>query len=251
MLAQNLKYLRAENGISQQELADILSLPRSSISDYERGRTEPSIENLIKISERFDVKIDHLIKTDLSRRQLETVKNESFKVLTITVDSQHRSNIELVQTKAAAGYQEHFTDPEYIRELPKIYFPVIPQGTFRGFEIKGDSMLPVEPGSIVICSYVEKLKDIKKNKTYVIVSKTEGVVYKRVIPYLEGKKLLLTSDNAAYDPYNIALEDIAEVWQYYAHLSFTDAINTSANQIQEKLNEIQRKLNEVHKVTVK
>jgi hypothetical protein len=68
---------------------------------------------------------------------------------------------------------------------------------------------------------------------------------------LEEKKLLLTSDNAAYDPYNIALEDIAEIWQYYAHLSFTDTINTSANQIQEKLNEIQRKLNEVHKVTVK
>jgi len=251
MFAQNLKYLRTENGISQQELADILSLPRSSISDYERGRTEPSIENLIKISTRFDVKIDHLLKSDLSTQQLESIKNDSFKVLTITVDSQNRSNIELVQTKAAAGYQEHFTDPEYIRELPKIYFPVIPQGTFRGFEIKGDSMLPVEPGSIVICSYVEKLKDIKKNKTYVIVSKTEGVVYKRVIPDLAGKRLLLTSDNAAYDPYDIDFEEIAEIWQYYAHISFSDAVHTSANHIQEKLHDIQRKLNEVHKATVK
>src|SRR5690606_23741103 len=126
-------------------------------------------------------------------------------------------------------------DPEYIKELPKIQFPQLPSGTYRAFEIQGNSMLPLESGSIVICSYVENLNQLKKNKTYVIISKNEGVVYKRVLPDYSRKKLVLTSDNDEYLPYDISLEEIDEIWQYHAHIGFSDVKQTFHHILEEKI----------------
>lgn len=250
MLGDNIRYLRKKNGLSQQELADRLSVPRSSLSDYEREHTHVSLDNIIRLSEIFDVTIDDLLKSNLSHQDLEIVRNKDLRVLAISVDVDNNNNIELVETKAEAGYLESFSDPEYIKDLPKIAFPNIPQGTYRGFEIHGDSMLPVESGSIVICSFVENLRDIKKDRTYVIISKSEGVVYKRVRPDFQHNKLTLISDNDAYLPYAINFSDIGEIWQYYAHLSFSDSRFTFNYMLEEKLQDIQRKLGEIHQVIV-
>lgn len=250
MVASNIKYLRNKYKYSQQDLADKLSVPRSSLSDYERGQTQVSIENLIKLSDIFNVKIDDLIKSNLSHRDLEIIRNKDLRVLAISVDVDNNSNIELVETKAEAGYLESYANPEYIKDLPKINFPNIPHGTYRGFEIHGDSMLPMESGSIVICSYIENLKDVKKDRTYVVISKSEGVVYKRLIPDFEQNRLILKSDNDAYLPYHLAFEEVDEIWQYYAHLSFSDSIHTFQQVLEERLQDIQRKLSEVHKVIV-
>ena len=246
MIAANLKYLRKKKHISQQELADAIGIPRTTLGDYERGKTEPNLEMLVKLSEYFDVKIDELIRKNLSHQDYEILRNKDFRVLAISVDTDNRENIELVDSKAEAGYLESFGDPEYIRDLPKISFPNIPEGSFRGFEIHGDSMLPVESGSIIICSYIENLADIKEDRTYVVVSKNEGLVYKRVKVNHAEKQLTLCSDNEVYLPYRIDFVDIDEIWQYYAHLSFTDTKTTFNYFLEEKLNDIQKKLNEVH-----
>jgi transcriptional regulator with XRE-family HTH domain len=251
MLGSNIKYLRNKHKYSQQDLAEQLGVPRSSLSDYERGHTQVSIENIIKISDIFQVKIDDLLRSNLSHRDLEILRNKELRVLAISVDSDNNSNIELVETKAEAGYLESYANPEYIKDLPKIAFPNIPQGTYRGFEIHGDSMLPMESGSIVICAYVESLKDIKKDRTYVVISKSEGVVYKRVWPDYAAQRLVLISDNESYLPYDISFEEVDEIWQYYAHLSFSDARFTFHTMLEDKLVEIQKKLAEVHQVVVK
>jgi len=250
MIGHNIKYLRNKHKLSQQELSEKLNVPRSSLSDYERGHTQVSIDILIRLSDIFDVRIDDLLRSNLSHQDLEIIRNRELRVLAISYDADNNSNIELVETKAEAGYLESFADPEYIRDLPKIAFPNIPQGTYRGFEIHGDSMLPLESGSIVICAYVESLKDIKAGKTYVIISKTDGVVYKRVKNDAKTGQLMLFSDNESYLPYQINYSNIAEVWQYYAHLSFSDSKYTFNNMLEEKLQDIQRKLTEVHQVVV-
>ena len=251
MLGANIKYLRNKFKFSQQDLADKLGVPRSSLSDYERGHTQVSIENLIKLSDIFDVKIDNLLRSNLSHRDLEILRNKDLRVLAISVDAENNSNIELVDTKAEAGYLESYADPEYIKDLPKIAFPNIPQGTYRGFEIHGDSMLPMESGTIVVCAYVEHLRDIKKDRTYVVISKSEGVVYKRVRPDFTTQKLVLISDNDNYLPYELPFNEIDEIWQYYAHLSFSDVKYRFNNMLEEKLQDIQKKLTEVHQVITK
>lgn len=245
MLAQNIKYLRVKNKFSQQDLASKLGVSRTTLGDYERGHTEPNVETLIKMSGIFDIKVDQLLKEDLSMKELEIIRNKDFRVLAISVDQYDRSNIELVDTKAEAGYLESFQDPQYISELPKVYFPNMPQGTYRGFEVNGESMLPMEPGSILICSYVERLDYLKNDKTYVVVSKDLGLVYKRVTNLKDEEKLILTSDNEVYSPYSISYSDIAEIWQYYAHLSFSDAKLNLDNILEERLLDIQKRVKDI------
>ena len=251
MIGNNLRYLRKKNNYSQQHLSDTLKVPRTTLGDYERGKTEPNIAMLIRFSKFYETSLDALINLDLSKESSDVILADNLKVLAISVDQNNNGNIELVDTKAEAGYLESFQDPQYIKELPKIQFPNIPKGTYRGFEINGDSMLPIESGSIVICSYVESLAEIKDDRTYVIISKSDGLVYKRVRKDASDNSLVLISDNDVYLPYKIDYHEISEVWQYYAHLSFSDqkqewndtSLHTKINHIQKTVESISKHLN--------
>lgn len=246
MIDQNLKFLRGIRNISQAELAESLQIPRTTLSAYERGIVEPNIDLMIKISRYFNVALDDLIAYNLEHNKEKHPGNDGLRILAISVDSENNSNIELVETKAAAGYLDEMTNPEFIKDLPKIRFPNIPQGTYRGFEIKGDSMLPLPSGSIIISSYVESLNDVKDNKTYVVISKNEGVVYKRVKKLPQEKSLLLISDNETYSPYPIHYSEIDEIWQYYAHLSFSDSKLTLDSLVEERISDIHHKVNQIY-----
>lgn len=242
MLVENLKHLRKVNKMTQEDLAEALKIPRSTLGEYERGNTEPSITLLIKISKYFKVSLDDLLIKNPQFPSFELKGSDRLKVLAITLDGDQKTNIELVETKAEAGYLQSYTDPEFIKELPKIYFPNLPYGTYRGFEINGDSMLPLEPGTIIISKYVEKLTEIKNGKTYIIISKNEGVVYKRISLNLLKNELVLISDNEIFHPYTIPLEEVEEVWQYYAHVGFSDAKRTFTYLLEEKISDIQKKV---------
>jgi transcriptional regulator with XRE-family HTH domain len=237
MFSLNLKRLRKTHRLSQQRLSELLGIPRTTLSGWERGTSEPSIEMLLSLAQQFEVSTDELLKTEQQKNL-----DPPLKVLAITVDSNNQGNIELVQTKAAAGYWASFADPEYLKELPRLYFPNIPQGTYRAFEVQGDSMLPFEDGNILITRYVENLQSIKNAKLYVLVSKSEGVVFKRV--YLDAPKarLILHSDNILYPPYTLDFSEIQEIWQYYAHVNFKDLKVLLEEYVDEKLLKIEKKL---------
>src|SRR5690606_12541760 len=126
----------------------------------------------------------------------------NLRVLSTAVAQEERGNIELVPVKASAGQWNGYADPEYVKELPRFSLPICSQATYRAFEIKGDSMLPVPSGSIIIGEYVENWHDIKSGQTYVSISKDEGIVYKRIgAKFKEDKGLKLVSDNKVYEPY--------------------------------------------------
>lgn len=59
---KNLKSLRKHKGMSQEEIAQALSMNRSTYSGYENGVALPNIENLISFSEFFKISIDDLVK---------------------------------------------------------------------------------------------------------------------------------------------------------------------------------------------
>ena len=56
-----LKYLRQKNKLTQSELADVLGLKPTAISNYESERNEPSFDKLITLSKYFDVSCDYLL----------------------------------------------------------------------------------------------------------------------------------------------------------------------------------------------
>ena len=59
--AENLKTLRKEKGLDQQELAQKLNVSSKTISHWETSYTEPSLAQLILIANFFDVSLDDLL----------------------------------------------------------------------------------------------------------------------------------------------------------------------------------------------
>lgn len=56
----NIRHLRREKKMSQQQLADTLGIGNAAVSAWENGKSYPSIEHVFTLSELFDVKIDDL-----------------------------------------------------------------------------------------------------------------------------------------------------------------------------------------------
>jgi transcriptional regulator with XRE-family HTH domain len=230
-LSKNLRHLRRKNDRqTQEELANALGLTRSVISAYEDGRAEPNVATLIKMSSYFKISIDSLSNLDLARvdekkvqhkRELERyASDKSLKVKSIKVELPKQELVCLVPLKASAGYTSGYADPEYLRDLPSYRLPFLSKGRiYRAFEIQGDSMLPLQDGSIVIAEQVEGIQDIKDGQVCVVVSKSEGIVLKRVYNRIaERGTIILKSENVAYSPYEIPAGDVVEIWKFTAFI---------------------------------
>ncbi|UCS93145.1 LexA family transcriptional regulator [Echinicola marina] len=221
VLGKNLKYLRKSKQMTQENLSDQLGIKRTMISAYEDGRSEPKLTTLKLIGDIFSVSLDELLYHDIEEKGRRATQKKEIKILTVSLDQEENENITMVPQKASAGYLNGYADPEYMQQLPQFHLPNLNKNvTYRAFEIKGDSMLPLPSGTVVIGAYVEQLTDIKSGNTYILVTDTEGVVYKRVFNYLEENgKLFLVSDNDFYKPYEIPGEDVREVWEAKAFIS--------------------------------
>lgn len=215
---KNLKFLRTQLGLTQKQLAEKLGLKQAAVGAYEEERATPPVTSLVEISRIFNVSLDLLINKDLSHVPQKDWKlkpvSKGKEILAITVDVNNKENVELVSQKASAGYLAGYQDPEYVKELPKISLPVLPRNrTYRAFEIQGDSMLPLQPGSIIFGEYVDDSKSIKNGKLYILVTAHDGIVFKRVFNFADQQgKLLLVSDNRTYEPFAIKADEIKEIW---------------------------------------
>lgn len=221
-ISSNIKFLRKKKGLTQQQFADQIGIKRSLVGAYEEERAEPKYDLLKNIASFFDITVDDFINETINEKWVPKPKGDpaNLRILSISVDKDDNENIEMVPLKASAGYLNGYADPEYVAKLPKFYLPMFKNGTYRAFEIKGDSMLPLPSGSIIIGEYLENWGDLKSGDTYVVVSKNDGIVYKRVTgKFKEQKKLKLISDNPVYEPYEISGEDILEIWKAKGYIS--------------------------------
>ncbi len=219
----NIKHLRSLKKFSQERFAEELKWTRSIVGSYEEGRSEPPIDRLIDLSNYFNIPIDILVKNDLrAAKDTSFIEVGSKRVLfPVTVNEDNEDLIEIIPTQASAGYLEGYADPEYIEQLQKIKLPFLPTGTHRAFPIKGDSMLPVKDGAFIVAKYVENIEDVKAGRTYIVLTKNDGLVYKRLYNSEErDNAFLLSSDNKTYKPYFVSKEEILELWE------FTCSINT-------------------------
>jgi transcriptional regulator with XRE-family HTH domain len=224
--AENLKFLRKRRKRSQADLARSLELTRTTLSGYEKN-VQPPFKVLVRIADYFSVSLDALIRYDLkqlSEFQLSQIENgldvdvtgKKLRLLTISVDPEGKENIEMVPEKAHAGYTAGFSDPGFIASLPHFSMPFLPGGkTYRTFQIRGDSMLPVSEGSWVTASYIENWQDVKDGTPCILVTKDEGIVFKLVYNQVKkNKTFLLVSKNQRYKPYEMELMNILEMWKF-------------------------------------
>ncbi len=247
----NLKYLRKLRGWTQEEFAQKLNIKRSLIGAYEEERADPRLEVLEIIAEMFKLSLDELLLKDLSASITTGSYLQKRRMQKIT-EIAGRNLIHFVPVKAAAGYLTSYADSEFIDELNTFTLPMLAGGHYRAFEIIGDSMLPTPSGSIIVGEKVESLDDTKNGQAYIVVSKNEGIVYKRIQKNNKAKnKITLESDNPNYQPYQINAEDIVELWLAQVVIGKVatqqrwdvNSLANLVNNLQDQVSTLKKKLN--------
>lgn len=60
IFGDNIKRLRKNKGLTQQEIADLVHVNRVTYTNWEKGKREPSYENLVKLADLLEVSLDSL-----------------------------------------------------------------------------------------------------------------------------------------------------------------------------------------------
>ncbi|HAN64980.1 MAG TPA: XRE family transcriptional regulator [Chitinophagaceae bacterium] len=246
----NLKYLRKLRGWTQEEFAARLNIKRSLLGAYEEERADPRLDVLEIVADMFKLSLDELLLKDVgsmgnSGSYLQKRRQQK-------MASADRNVIHFVPVKAAAGYLTGYADTEFLDELNTFTLPMLTGGNYRAFEIIGDSMLPTPSGSIIVGEKVDSMDDVKNNHAYIVVSRSEGIVYKRIVRNNRAKnKITLVSDNPTYQPYQVNTEDVVELWQAQVVINKVTTqqrwdVNALANlvsNLQDQVSTLKKKMN--------
>lgn len=223
---ENIRFLRKRASLSQEVLAASLNMTRVKLNAHESGRTgNPTIADLMAISDHFGITIDLLLRkklSELDEKEMVTIDNlqANIRVLTITVDERNDEYIDYVPIKAMAGYSKGHHDPEYISALPKYRFPGLSKGnTFRLFPTSGDSMMPIPEGSDVLACFVEDWQAIKPGTLCIVVMRGEQELVFKQVTVLGISGIELRSLNPFYAPYEVKLSEVLEIWAFDRFIS--------------------------------
>ena len=90
MLKDNIKTLRKQKGLSQEELSIKLNVVRQTVSKWEQGLSVPDAEMLISISEVFNTPVSTLLGETISEKKEDTLKEISEKLEVINLQLAQR-----------------------------------------------------------------------------------------------------------------------------------------------------------------
>lgn len=175
-----IKDLRLKRGITQRELAELCGVHQTAVSQWEKGRTLPDKESLIRLSDIFGVSIDTLMK-----------KNTPANKNSIPV-------LGYVRAGCPAEAIENIIDYEDISP------EMAAKGEHFGLKIVGDSMSPrICQDDIVI---VRKQNYIESGEIGVVLINNLDATVKKVIK--NGTGLTLIPFNPEYEPLFFSAEEI-------------------------------------------
>ncbi|WP_171062767.1 MULTISPECIES: LexA family transcriptional regulator [Larkinella] len=225
--------MRQYRGLSQREVASTLGISRPSLISYEKGAM-PTIDTAGTLSKFYNVTVDALLYENLgnlSATQLDHLfksgntnlfgQAQQIHEVVRTVGEDNEENVEFVPVTAIMGYcSGGYNDIDFIAELPRFRLPFLSKSRkYRMFPTKGDSMLPIPSGSYVVGEYIEKWGTIKDGSGVIVISK-EGIVLKKVVNELSTNgRLILHSLNPSYESYEMAHDDILQLWKYDSYIS--------------------------------
>jgi transcriptional regulator with XRE-family HTH domain len=248
LFSKNLKAIRKIQNLTQDEAATALGLKRTTYINWESGHSQPDFENILIISSKFDISIDKLLTSDLSEVRFEDGKlvfendekgkdsgkdsgkvyqeNDVLSVVSkpqkgliypkvITVDTTGNENCLYVPVKARAGYLSGHSDPKFIETLPAYRLPNVNNGTFRIFEVEGHSMFNTFHDKDKAIGRWDNFSNIKDGRIYVLVTKNDGLIIKRLINRASEGVIICKSDNnykGEYPPIVLDINEILEVW---------------------------------------
>lgn len=208
---------------SSRQFALSLDYAPQSFSDIVNGKRDVTIELVRKAVKQYHFSAQYLF-TGEGEMFIDDLKLPD-PILTVCVDQEGEERIVHVPVSAQAGYIDQLYDQEFIGNLPSFTLPGdrFRRGTFRCFDVKGDSMEPtLFSGDRIVCSFVDRdywNSSIRDNHVYVVIAKS-GVIVKRVINNISIDQCLkCISDNSYYESFELPLEAIKELWKVEVKIS--------------------------------
>ena len=98
--SENLKQIRRENHLSQEELAELLDVSRQAVSKWEQGQGYPEVEKLLLLSSKLNISLDSLMSVEIN---CDTGVKKENKSGLIVITSPHENVIATCCKVAASG----------------------------------------------------------------------------------------------------------------------------------------------------
>jgi transcriptional regulator with XRE-family HTH domain len=217
---------------------------KDKVYNLVKGKTAPAWEMIEDIARVYgQVNGNWLLRGEGNMFKAEKLiqprsRPEGSPIQIVTVDRQGEDAIVMVPYKAQAGYKTLFRDEAFLETLPAFSLPHFMKGSFRAFEVEGDSMTPtIRHADYVICSFVEKWEWLKPMNVYCLITEACVTVKRVGEPFRKGSEAVrLVSDNRFYDPFEVAWTDVYEIWQVRGIL--TSQIPANMQDVQQRVLEI-------------
>ena len=127
-LASNIRFLRKQKDLTQEQLAQHIGIKRAAMGAYEEGRSEPRLSTLTMLCQYFKIRMDQLVLRDLTNEKAQSemdIEGRQLRVLPIVVSNEDEKEIgSLVHVKASAGYLNGYGDADYVGALPKVQLAI-------------------------------------------------------------------------------------------------------------------------------
>ena len=199
--------LRNEKGFSQEQLAKVLHVSKSTVAMWETGQRLPSVEKYEEIADYFNVDMDFLYgRTSIKRKTLFDESGSEYvnSKLVTNISRKNQGVIINVLGRVAAGIPIEAV--EEIIDTEEISAEMARTGEFFGLKIHGDSMEPrMCEGDVVI---VRKQDDAESGEIVIATVNGSDATCKRLRKYRDGIELI--SNNPAYSPMFYSNEEIEE-----------------------------------------
>lgn len=259
LISKNLKFLRKKLNFTQEELAEKLNVKANTISNYEKGVSQPDIATISTLMEIFDISSDELLFEDLSIKKSSNLINKP-SYPSISVDDNFVS-IPLVDISVAAGCCG-YDNPDYLEVVDTIKMPssMVHDGCkYFCVHIKGESMSPtLLDSSYVVVRLLERSEwqDMPDRHVYV-VSDRDGRSYIKRIKNRFSKHgfIVCMSDNidkVNYPNFNLEEQEINSIlhaeWYFSAKMpNLNETYYDKVNQLEDDMDVIKRQMAQIIK----
>jgi transcriptional regulator with XRE-family HTH domain len=186
-----VKEIRIKSGLSQQELADATGIPRGRISQWELGNGSPKKED-------YDILAKYFAKKGISISAQKTINNDA------------TLGVPVYDIEFTAGFLESIRDksPELVTyiNMPEV------QGCDYVIRAKGDSMANyINNQDWIGIKRVDDIEVLNYGQPYAIVTK-DMLLIKYVRKSKLENNILLKSENANYDDFELPLKKVLELY---------------------------------------
>lgn len=237
-----IEKLKERNAIkSLRQFAMSVDYHPQNMNDIMKGKRDVTIDLIKNTIEVYQINPSYIFTGEGSPFLDEVSKAGE------VAPKKNKERILHVPVSAHAGYVDQFQEEIFLEDLVSFSLPdyKFQHGTYRCFDIAGDSMEPsLYAGDKVVCSQVDDnnfFSSVRNNLVYVVVTDGSIVVKRAINKIRETGILTLISDNSFYDPFDVHIDEIREIWHVEVKISpYLPSPNNIRNAFHEEMDSMKK-----------